>query len=670
MEFKIFFSSLIKKCFIFFCIFISIAVFFSNTARGEVDSTSEVKQVDNVKNLNTADIDLPPETFSFQGVKDLQSPVKIKLKDNKVDLSSVTTSLNRATESLYDNLHEITETIQTTYEEIVDFLCIKAKSKAACMDDSAEKLDDIYQDIIKTRIKEILYPYWYEEKDRNFSEALHLLNADCVANCTDYAIVSSLIENSDSRYHQLYDQIKNKDKRCQIDIVSNVAQLLNLYSFPGECMEEENKNHPVCKDMFKHAKVAKNRFLELINLAYGEDILTKTQARAICVECASIDNKESSNNLLLDAVNIAERNLQCRDLKPNEEKAVFSGTSPSTFYNVKKEKDGSYSISLVLIFYPGNDYDGTVPQNKVSEYYMKKAQACMEKTSRKMLGPNGEKLKINIIPASVRHNKNICDRQKIIDIAIGSTDMRSNSFHYAADIDCVHMTHEVLHLLGLVDEYKETKTGFYVNSKTGEKTRIIGNKKEIKELMNDKNYEFKNVYDCRVVQKNSIMSYDYIRWWNVYNSRTSESLLDPGHFNSILYGDCAINQHFNECSQLAYNDTDDHPTCTEKKRQCKSQNILGRNKQKEIKRIQEQIDIMKTSVSNMETNKKTKKIPKNPKDRPIDDVILNAKKFTMDKDIKISSQIVDDINELMGFFKEELSSLKEELQTAKSWPDL
>ena len=660
MKFKIFFSSLIKKCFIFFCIFLSVVIVSANATKGEVDSTSEVQQVDDAKNLNTAVIELPPESFSFQGVKDIQSPVKVKLKDNKVDLSSVTTSLNRATESLYDNLHEITETIQITYEEIVDFLCIKAKSKAACMDDSAEKLDDTYQDIIKTRTKEILYPYWYEEKDQDFSEALHLLNADCVANCTDYAIVSSLIENSDSRYHQLYDQIKNKDKRCQIDIVSNVAQLLNLYSFPGECMEEENKNHPVCKDMFKHAKVAKNRFLELINLAYGEDALTTTEASAICVECASIDNKESSNNLLLDAVNIAERNLQCRDLKPNEEKTVFSGTS-SRLYNVKKEKDGSYSVPFILIFFPSEDYDGSVPQNKVSEYYMKKAQVCMKKANQKMLGPNGEKLKINIIPASRRHNKNICDRQKIIDIAIGSANMRSNAHHYAADIDCVRLTHEVLHLLGFNDEYKETKRGFYVNSKTGERTKIMKNRMEIKELMNNKNYEFQPAFNCRVIQKNSIMSYDYIRWWNVYNSRTNESLLDPGHFNYILYGDCAINQHFNECSQLAYNDIHDHPTCTEKKRQCESQNVLGRNKQKEITRIQEQIDTMKTSVSYMEQIRKPKKISKNHKDRPISD--MDA------EDIKISSQIVDDINELMGFFKKELSSLKEELRVVQSWPD-
>ena len=619
-----------KKTTICFFIFLSIVIVSPNVAKGEVDSASEIKQVSNVKNSNTVVVDLPPETFSFQGVKDIQSPVKIKLKDNKVDLSSVTTSLNRATESIYDNLHGITETIQTTYEEIVDFLCIKAKSKAVCMDDSIEKLKGIYHDIQASMSKEILYPYWYEEKDRDFTEAINFLTADCAVDCANSAIAKSIARGSDSKYHQLYNQIKNKDKKCQMNIVQRLADQFDLYNFPGECMEEKNKNHLVCKDMFKHVKATKNRFLEIMSLTYGEDALTKIQARAICIECASISNG-SSNNLLLDAIKVAEHNLQCRDLKLNEEKIVFSGTELFVFssYTVKKEVDGSYSVPLVLNFSPSEDYDGSVPQNKVSEYYMKKAQVCMKKANQKMLGPNGEKLKINIIPAPVKHNKNICDRQEIIDIAIDSSDMRSYSYHYAADIDCPTMTHEILHLLGLQDEYKEESRGFYIDSKTGKKTRPIKDKMKIKKLVNNKNYTFKNSYDCRVSHSNSIMSNMYERWENVYNSRTNESLLDPGHFNSILYGDCAINQHFNECSQLAYNDTYDHPTCTEKKRQCKSQNILGRNKQKKIEQIQTRIkELQRENIS--------------------------------------KPRIVRMVNG----YEEKLSSLKEALQTAKSWPDL
>ncbi len=638
MKFKIFFSSLIKKCFIFFCIFISIAVFFSNTARGEVDSTSEVKQVDNVKNSNTAVIELPPESFSFQGVKELHSPVKIKLKDNKVDLSSVTTSLNHATESMYDNLHEITETIQTTYEEIVDFLCIKAKNKAACRDDSAEKLKGIYHDIQARMSKEILYPYWYEEKDQDFTEAINLLNADCAVDCANGAIAKSIARSSDSRYHQLYDQIKNKDKKCQIDILQEVADSFNFYGFPGECMEEKNKNHLVCKDMFKHVKAAKNRFLELVELTYGEDALTKTQARAICIECASISNG-SSNNLLLDAIKVAEHTLQCRNLKPNEEKAVFSGAnlSRSISYTVKKEVDGSYSVPLVLNFSPSEDYDWFIPQSEVPEYYMKKAQACMKKANQKMLGPSGEKLKINIIPASVKQNKHICDRQKIIDIAIGSSDMRHNSLHYGADIDCPAITHEILHLLGLIDEYKEASRGFYIDSKTGKKTRPLKDKMEIKELVNDKNHIFKNSYDCRVNHSNSIMSDVYERWKNVHDRKANESLLDPGHFNSILYGDCAINYHFNECSQLAYVSTDINAMCMKKKQQCERRNILGRDKQKEIERIRARISGVDAIVSELKQIMKRLKISK-------------------------TSMMVKD-------YEKELSSLKEELQTVKSWPD-
>ena len=670
MKFKIFFSSLIKKCFICFFIFLSIVIVSANATKGEVSSTSEIKQVSNAKNSNTVVVDLPPESFSFQGVKDIQSPVKVKLKDNKVDLSSVTTSLNRATESLYDNLHEITETIQTTYEEIVDFLCIKAKSKAACMDDSAEKLNGIYHDIQARMSKEILYPYWYEEKDQDFSEALNLLNAGCATDCGDYTIAASITRSSDSKYHQLYDQIKNKDKKCQIDILQRMVDALHFYRFPRECMEEENKNQPVCKDMFKHVKAAKNRFLELVRLTYGEDALTKTEAQAICVECASAESAIMTlrNNPILDAIKIAQRSFQCRNLKLNEEKRVYSGTGLSTSYNVKREMDGSYSIPLILKFSPGEDYNGVVSRSKVPKYYMRKVQACMAHVNQKMLGPNGEQLKINIMPDSAKHSKKNCNRQEVINIKIGSSSVRSNMINYASDINCPTITHEVLHLLGLLDEYKEAKAGFYVNSKTGEQeSRVLSDKKENTQLMKDKDYKFKKAFDCRVTQINSIMSNKYIRWDNVYQGNR-ESLLDPGHFNSILYGDCAINQHFNECSQLSYQYSNLDPTCMKKKQQCESKNILKRDKQKELARIQKQMDEVKQDIYVAKRYIiKDQSVRASAENIVVESTTGAVHWGPVDLTPEDYSGFINFVNSTLDRSNNHLSSLKEELQIVQSW---
>ena len=132
--------------------------------------------------------------------------------------------------------------------------------------------------------------------------------------------------------------------------------------------------------------------------------------------------------------------------------------------------DNSYSIPLVLSFYPTEDYSGSVSQDEVPEYYMNKVRTCMDQANQKLLGPNGEKLKINI-QALTKQNEDDCNRDNAIGIAIGPPDFRSNTGKYGSDIDCPTITHEVLHLLGLCDEYPETEIGFYVSSETGEVKR-------------------------------------------------------------------------------------------------------------------------------------------------------------------------------------------------------
>ena len=120
-----------------------------------------------------------------------------------------------------------------------------------------------------------------------------------------------------------------------------------------------------------------------------------------------------------------------------------------------------------------------------------------------MLGPNGEKLKI-VIQAPKNQGADTCNQRRYAQkITIESNRHFSNySTMYRPDIGCPTMTHEILHLLGLCDEYNAG-----------------------------------DLYGCRVVMRYSIMSDSHTRWDNVFAGKTN-SLLNPGQFNAILYGSC------------------------------------------------------------------------------------------------------------------------------------
>ena len=86
------------------------------------------------------------------------------------------------------------------------------------------------------------------------------------------------------------------------------------------------------------------------------------------------------------------------------------------------------------------------------------------------------------------------------------------------------ITHEILHLLGLPDEYEETGRGRYIRTSADQRV-------------------FHPVYDCRSVQTNSIMAQHWNRFRIVNQGQTS-SLLDPAHFNAILYGKCLEQRYY------------------------------------------------------------------------------------------------------------------------------
>ena len=323
---------------------------------------------------------------------------------------------------------------------------------------------------------------------------------------------------------------------------------------------------------------------------YDPEGLAATEADAACPACAAQAEK-ALNPFQELAAGLAEKS-QCLKLDPGEKKTVHSGADPFISYLLRRDPDGSYSIDFPVEFSVDEDCDGEASREKAPEKMRARVRKRLEEASSMMSGPGGERLKISISRPPKKEGKDSCLKtgQQPKKIAIGSKDYRSSSIKYEAEIDCPTAIHEILHLTGLCDEYRERERGFYVDPETGE---AAGSTFEENEGLDPSKYDFQPAYDCRVTAKNSIMASQHERWENVKSGKNS-SLLTAGQFKSILYGSCpAKNRAFNDCSRLACRSSQDSPHeegCLAAKRRCELENGMGQwDKQERLKELREEI---------------------------------------------------------------------------------
>lgn len=85
---------------------------------------------------------------------------------------------------------------------------------------------------------------------------------------------------------------------------------------------------------------------------------------------------------------------------------------------------------------------------------------CMSAVNPAMRGPNNEQLEIKILTPDEASKLPRGKRPPTVEIDIQPTGARSHSKAYAADINCSTIVHEVLHLLGLCDEYNGDGDGY------------------------------------------------------------------------------------------------------------------------------------------------------------------------------------------------------------------
>jgi hypothetical protein len=143
-----------------------------------------------------------------------------------------------------------------------------------------------------------------------------------------------------------------------------------------------------------------------------------------------------------------DRIRKCTPLERGKWKTVSGSSKSGIDYNYGLVQEAPNKIKAVLnVEFTGNS-DGVT-----EKIMLNRARGCLNSIQSGLKGPSGEKLAISLLtPEEVRLlPANL--RPKKTTITIAASNARSHSKAYASSIDCPVILHEVLHLLGLCDEY-------------------------------------------------------------------------------------------------------------------------------------------------------------------------------------------------------------------------
>ena len=317
----------------------------------------------------------------------------------------------------------------------------------------------------------------------------------------------------------------------------------------------------------------------------------RAQAQA---RCPTSKGKEDPVKLLLEAAAHAENTarldqVRCVRLPVGGSVAIdwSKPISPSTVesaYRLTRLGPKAYrtEVNVNLIADSGERLTG-----QDLETLRGRIHWCLKKAGPNFLGPNGETLEIDLTSDPL---------VPISTIKVKRDAIRENSHTYAAHTNCQTVVHEILHLHGLVDEYREETTGVDVDPKTGQvvyrndgggaalafNCRALGPPDSI---MRNQWAAFEALKDCEIREFNSQTNptrtcfpkdpaspsgptrggneksepRDLIdgildgAWKKVGEKKGRRSLLSPAHFNAITQPGCKdVNGLYYKCALNAY----------------------------------------------------------------------------------------------------------------------
>ncbi|MFP5491963.1 MAG: hypothetical protein ACLGG0_10705 [Bacteriovoracia bacterium] len=240
------------------------------------------------------------------------------------------------------------------------------------------------------------------------------------------------------------------DADCLRQLTQNYAASVSSEFSPDREIYRYCQEHasPVCEQMKAREPIHHQNIRQLLAIGYGD---VSQQLEESCDDCDQSPASQLKD--LLSKIKDNKEAMACLELKPGQTKVVsFRDGTPTGItgnYSLTKNDDGSFDIGVAMKF-PDDD----------TTKMMAKVQSCISSVTPFLKGPQGQVLNFKILSTSDVAKLPSAHRPMINNVAIQAPNSRSNSASYAANIDCPTITHEVLHLTGLCDEYDGTNDGY------------------------------------------------------------------------------------------------------------------------------------------------------------------------------------------------------------------
>lgn len=292
------------------------------------------------------------------------------------------------------------------------------------------------------------------------------------------------------------------------------------------------------------------RMLEYIYGQSGAEFLEKNACPA--------GSTQPKLELLLNQLKDFEKVMRCRDLKVGEANVFDQPGNPkengvlAPGYSLERVTDKKYLVR-VSINYHAED-------QAVKKEFETGLQACLNKINPYLNGPNGTSITIQNVSPSDLNLIALEKRPPLSEIDVMEAGARSNSKAFSKDADCNTLAHEVLHILGLADEYEERWDYNTYDPVTG----VVSREKNAKPVFN---------YNCRIVSSvPSMMKQPWEMMSLVIDSKSEsspKSLLYPQQFERIIGGLCPEKgSNYSRCAAFAYV-TDATEKCEGVPKECK-----------------------------------------------------------------------------------------------------
>lgn len=354
-------------------------------------------------------------------------------------------------------------------EKLSEEFCHEGGNNPVCsqMKANSEKLINVL-DASEDRIR-LTIPKEEKNLDARFGKIADELDVDMHLRL-DFNLSN---ENCSSSNHSFFDQKDVNLSHYDRVLYQNLSQIFETGSI--DCRRKFLQNYIAAKTSLLTDETLQ-RFCDLHGTEFCHKIMGEKEVvekniefmtksiygdfgeRFYNEQIACEDETETTIADILSKIQDSQKALRCMELKDGEFVNVSHLLNPNapSNYLLKKTGDKKFEAYFNIDFMePAADKNGRKATTTASQM-MERAQSCMKDVSPFMKGPNGEQVTIKIVnDKNGLHELPVNQRPKKVSIGIAPNGFRSHSRMYEETIGCPVITHEVLHLFGLCDEYKE-----------------------------------------------------------------------------------------------------------------------------------------------------------------------------------------------------------------------